>query len=409
MPLVRAKRSGYRDTLHRLTLERFKRYCRWLSQFGAKGIVTEVGWTWDKSKSWYPTRQYATNWNLLAEEWYKVADTYQVPVCAWDVSEYQLFGGFWGSRYIPVDDASRIRAVSQRAQSADGTYTTAPIENHLPTVNYPRGVHMTAGDRAGAPYHNFSLGTFSTATSGSYTGTEYWYPGIAELAGVNTFEYLASRGLDLVRLPFKWERVQGTPGGALNTTELGRYETSVAAAAAAGLKVIADCHSYGEYHFSSNDTAGGTEVVKKFGNSPDGLGHEITQTHFVDLWQKLTARWKTRTDIWAYDLMNEPNGFPDTGTRNQALRWEALSQAAYNAVRTEEAVGANPNRNILVAGYNFNQVRSWLTCHPSTWITGTATSTNLYYNAHHYWDDTGNGQYDMEYPDAVTWASTQAI
>jgi endoglucanase len=81
--------------------------------------------------------------------------------------------------------------------------------------------------------------------SGTYPGTAgstYYVPTASEL------NYYAGKGLKLVRLPFAWERVQPTLGGALDPTYLGYINGVVAAAAAANVSIILDVHNYCRYN-----------------------------------------------------------------------------------------------------------------------------------------------------------------
>jgi len=56
---------------------------------------------------------------------------------------------------------------------------------------------------------NLACGEFGS-TPGVYN-TDYTYPRVAEL------DYYKSKGLTLIRMPFKWERVQHDVAGSLDT------------------------------------------------------------------------------------------------------------------------------------------------------------------------------------------------
>ncbi len=47
---------------------------------------------------------------------------------------------------------------------------------------------------------------------GTY-GTHYTYPTHAEV------DYFAAKGMDIIRLPFRWERVQNTQNGPLDAAD----------------------------------------------------------------------------------------------------------------------------------------------------------------------------------------------
>ena len=68
---------------------------------------------------------------------------------------------------------------------------------------------------------------------------DYTYPTHAEI------DYYAARGMDVIRLPFLWERVQSTQFGSLNGADIARIDNVVDYAASKGLKVDLDLHNYG--------------------------------------------------------------------------------------------------------------------------------------------------------------------
>src|SRR5687768_9581167 len=63
---------------------------------------------------------------------------------------------------------------------------------------------------------------------------------IADYPNAADFDYYDSKGLNLIRLPFKWERVQPTLNGALSTTEMTKIDTCINLASARGMKIILD-------------------------------------------------------------------------------------------------------------------------------------------------------------------------
>jgi hypothetical protein len=111
-----------------------------------------------------------------------------------------------------------------------------------------------------------------------------------------TFDYLASRGHRLVRLPFKWERVQRTLGGALDATEMSRLTACINRIGAAGMVALLDVHNYARYKIGST-----THVIG---------GGTVTYQHLVDLWERLSDTYRNNGNVWGYGLMNEPHDMP---------------------------------------------------------------------------------------------------
>jgi aryl-phospho-beta-D-glucosidase BglC (GH1 family) len=134
---------------------------------------------------------------------------------------------------------------------------------------------------------NLAGAEFGEALPGVYN-QDYTYPGVAQL------NYYKARGLELIRLPFKWERLQRTLNGPLDSAELARIDTFLNLAEARGMRVILDMHNYGRYKIS------GTNYII---GSP-----EVPRDAFRDVWERIAAHVKDRDCIWAYGIMNEPQG-----------------------------------------------------------------------------------------------------
>ena len=113
-------------------------------------------------------------------------------------------------------------------------------------------------------------------------GTDYTYPTHTEI------DYYASKGMDVIRLPFLWERLQRTELGPLDATELGRLDDVVNYATGKGLKIEIEPHNYG-YGFGA-----------LIGSA------QTPNSSFADLWGKLAVHYKSNPDV-IFGLMNEPH------------------------------------------------------------------------------------------------------
>lgn len=165
---------------------------------------------------------------------------------------------------------------------------------------------------------------------------DYTYPGESDYA------YYASKGMNVVRLPFLWERLQPQAFGALDTQQLSLLHMAVLRAKAQQLHVVLDVHNYAKYHGKRIGTA------------------ETPVAVFADLWSKLAAEFKD-DDTVIFGLMNEPNGI-------NANAWADAAQAGLNAIR---ATGA---RNlVLVPGTAYSGAHSW----NSTGYGGTSNGEAL--------------------------------
>lgn len=151
---------------------------------------------------------------------------------------------------------------------------------------------------------------------------DYVYPDKA------AFDHFAALGMNAVRLPVRWERLQPKLNGELDPAETGQISAAVASARANGMCIILDIHNYGLYH---GDPVGSANVPL---------------TAFVDLWQRLTSRFSD-TDGVAFGLMNEPFKLP-------IEQWAGIAQLTVNAIRK-----AGAKHLLLVSGGRWSGVHDW--------------------------------------------------
>jgi hypothetical protein len=233
--------AGLNPLEHR-EYDNLKVFTSWLAREGVKGYIGEINWPNNRQRSFNDEAQ----WNTLGEKWYQWADAANLWVTMWCVDEWQQWGGFWLTTYVSVGDG-QTRPISQ-------PLVQAPIyEGHPATAAYERGINVSGAER-------WEDGINSNSNRGTYD-VLYWY------ASQQTMDYLASRGNRIIRLPFRWERIQPTLGGALNTFELTQLKSCIARAAQAGLRVILDLHNYAGYHLSVGKTTIEAESMTLEGNS----------------------------------------------------------------------------------------------------------------------------------------------
>lgn len=169
---------------------------------------------------------------------------------------------------------------------------------------------------------NLAGAEFNSAKRPGTLFKDYTYPAASDYA------YFAGKGMNIVRLPFLWERLQPQANGELDATQLQLIQKAVAQAKAQNLHVILDVHNYAKY----NGTRLGSE------GTPGAL--------LADLWSRLAKAFKD-DDAVIFGLMNEPNAI-------DATAWTGIAQSAIDAIR---ATGA---RNlILVPGTAYTGAHSW--------------------------------------------------
>ena len=190
--------------------------------------------------------------------------------------------------------------------------------------------------------------------NGMRYGYDYVYPSASDI------NYYAEKGVEFIRLPVRWERLQPTLGGALSQSEVGHLKQFLADAQAAGVKVLVDLHNYGGYWDN------------KIG------GSVVSVDQFASFWSKLAGEIKDSPALAGYDLMNEPHGFPDWAS------WPRAAQAAVDAIRKLDM-----NHDIYVEGDQYASANNWTAANPLLDIKDPANK--LVYEAHVYFDRWGSG------------------
>jgi endoglucanase len=238
-----------------------------------------------------------------------------------------------------------VEAARQKLRTPGVTPTATPAPTTTLTDGYRRGVNL-----AGADFGESML-------PGTY-GVDYTYPTAAEL------DYYQSKGLTLIRLPFRWERVQRNLYAPLDRTELGRIDQVVVAARARGMQVILDPHNYARY----------------YGNLIGSSA--VPNAAFADFWHRLAAHYRDEPTIWAYALMNEPY--------NTGGMWSAAAQAGVDGIRAVDM-----GHSILVPGDQWSGAWSWQQANANLWVNDPAN--NFMFEAHQYFDADSSGTYGQSY------------
>src|SRR5690606_19864579 len=89
-------------------------------------------------------------------------------------------------------------------------------------------------DKARLTGVNLAGAEFNTKKLPGVIFKDYTYPNSKEMA------YIAGQGANIIRLPFRWERLQPSLDGAFDAAELKRIQTTVTQAQANDLCVLLD-------------------------------------------------------------------------------------------------------------------------------------------------------------------------
>lgn len=195
-------------------------------------------------------------------------------------------------------------------------------------------------------------------------------------------DYWRAKGVRLIRLPFRWERLQPELMKEFDPGYSAGLDRSVKLMQDRNMQVILDVHNYAMYR------------GKVIGSE------EVPREAFADLWRRLATEFKDNPAIWGYGLMNEPSG---------KCEWLKTAQAAIDAIRA-----VDPKTRIVVA----NDYPGWATTRAvqrekdlAAWAeqhmpipTPDALhdpAQNLVFEVHVYFDHDASGTYRKDYASEI--------
>ena len=189
--------------------------------------------------------------------------------------------------------------------------------------------------------------------------TDYVYPSVASVA------YYRGKGMNTVRLPFLWERLQPVLNQPFDGAEMGRLTNFVGQVTSTGVTVILDPHNYARYRGQLIGSAA------------------VPNAAFADLWSRLATAFKGNDRV-VFGLMNEPHSMPTE-------QWMSAANAGIAAIR---AAGAR--QTITVPGNAWTGAHSWS---KNTYGTPNATAIqaitdpgdNFVVEVHQYLDADSSG------------------
>jgi endoglucanase len=192
---------------------------------------------------------------------------------------------------------------------------------------------------------------------GDEYGHGYIYPSHDQI------DYYASKGMDVIRVPFDWERVQHQKFGALDSAEMSRLDDVVGYAGSKGMHVDLDMHGYG----SGFGALVGTE--------------QTSSDAFADAWGKIAGHYAGAGHVM-FGLMNEPHD-------QSAADWLGSVNSAVSAIRS---AGAH-DQTILVPGTHWDGAWTWTTTDNANVIGNGVNDPDHHvaFEVHQYFDDGSTG------------------
>ena len=220
---------------------------------------------------------------------------------------------------------------------------------------------------SGEPFGiNVACADFGSIFPGTYN-KDYTYPTDSDLV------YWQKKGFRLIRMPFKWERLQYELGGELNQYDLNKMKDFIVAAQKRNIKVLLDLHNH-----CRRFKDGGHRIIGT---------HGITNEHYAGFWKKIAREFMKYDNIYGYGLMNEPHDLPDS------LSWFCMAQLAIDSIRTVDS-----ENTIVVGGNSWSSAKKWLDASDTLKHLKDPVN-NLKFEAHCYFDKDGSGTYKYSYED----------
>lgn len=208
-------------------------------------------------------------------------------------------------------------------------------------AGYLRGVAV-AGGSFGDGKHSGGTRPMSNADPGIY-GSDWFYDVDGQdRTDQSGLAYLAARGSDVIRIDFRWERLQPSLNGPLAAAEVSRITAMLDAAREQGLKVILDLHNYGHYKTADSPNNGSAQGGWSLGQP------QLPHAAFADLWRRIVEQWGSHPATWGWELMNEPVNMADTG--EAATYTPATTVFGWNNADTRQSHSGGGSKRLRLSG-----------------------------------------------------------
>ncbi|MGN0922215.1 MAG: glycoside hydrolase family 5 protein [Cellvibrio sp.] len=249
------------------------------------------------------------------------------------------------SSQIAVSSVAQSSSVSSSSAISSSVASSAAASSVSSGLAY-RGVNL-----AGADFGERNL-------PGIYD-TDYTYP------TQSSVDYFLSKGMNHIRLPFRWERLQRSLNGNFDATEQARLYAIVESATAAGAYVLLDPHNYARYN---NQIIG---------------SNQVPYAAFADFWSRLANLFKHNPGVM-FGLVNEPRDMPTE-------QWLTAANAAIAAIRQTGATNLiMVPGNAWTGAHSWNQ--SWYGTPNAQVMTGVVDPLNKFViEVHQYFDSDHSG------------------
>jgi len=207
---------------------------------------------------------------------------------------------------------------------------------------------------------NLAGGEFGSLP-GSY-GRDYTYPSPADV------DCYLELGFNLIRLPFRWERLQPTLDAPFSAGDQALLAAVVGYSASRGLHVVLDTHNYARRRLADDGWAADHLIGSKL----------VPTAAFADFCARLADAFKGTPSV-IFGLMNEPWGI-------EPEDWLVIANQAIAALRREGA-----SQLVLVPGIAYTGAHSWISARNTVMGDVLDPAHNFAFEVHQYFDPDSSG------------------
>ena len=180
------------------------------------------------------------------------------------------------------------------------------------------------------------------------------YPGDAQL------DYYKGFGMNIVRLPFRWEEMQPVPFGELDAAQLSRIRQLVNGAFLRGMRIVLVADNRGRHRGMMLGTA------------------DLPSSALGDLWQRVAREFRDDPAVYGLQIMSKPEVVAGT--------WPAIAQETVDTIRRYRG-----SQMIFVDGECRSEARVWAECNAGLNIRDPLNK--IAYSASQFLDTYGRGLY----------------
>ncbi len=260
--------------------------------------------------------QYLAGWDLeLTAQDKENADVhYDGEINAIDAVKLAQYIAGWDVKLGPKGEDIEIDA-DDLFDGTDGDETTTSVPDTTPPEPEPDP------EPDGEPYWNYSRGVNINGLEGS----SKYNDASNNLKNLNTLKDIKNQGFDHIRVPVDFRNFYNSSTGTLNETKMALIDTAIDNIISLEMGVMLDFHAWYEIDPTNADD----------------------KALFKAIWGLLAERYKNKSDLLMFELMNEPH-YKASTAKLINFQMEVVEMI-------RKTGGGNATRLILIAGPDSNQ------------------------------------------------------